>query len=170
MQSLEVISLNIWQVLISLCNLLILFLILKKFLFKPVTKVLKQRQDALDEQYKKADFALSDANKAKDEWEQKMTTAESTAEQIISNATATAKTASEKILADAKNDAEGIVRRAKENAELEKQKATDDIKREIVDVSYALSEQLLGREINKDDHKQLIDSFIENIGEANDGE
>ena len=47
MQSLEVISLNIWQVLISLCNLLLIFLILKKFLFKPVKKVLKQFCEAL---------------------------------------------------------------------------------------------------------------------------
>ena len=170
MQSLEVISLNIWQVLISLCNLLLLFLILKKFLFKPVKKVLKQRQDILDEQYSKAQGALSDATKAKQEWEEKISTADATAGKIIDDATKTAKTASEKIIADAKSDAEGIVRHAKMNAELEKQKAADDIKREIVDVSYALSEQLLGREINKDDHKQLIDSFIENIGEANDGE
>lgn len=170
MQSLEVISLNIWQVIISLCNLLLLFLILKKFLFKPVKKVLKQRQDALNEQYEKADLALNDATNAKQQWEEKLGTAKEDAEKIIDDATLTAKRASERIVAEAKSDADGILRQAKANAEMEKQKAKDDIKREIVDVSYSLSEQILGREINKDDHKKLIDSFIDNIGEENDGE
>ena len=169
MQSLEVISLNIWQVIISLCNLLLLFLILKKFLFKPVKKVLKQRQDALNEQYEKADLALNDATNAKQQWEEKLGIAKEDAEKIIDDATLTAKRASERIVAEAKSDADGILRQAKANAEMEKQKAKDDIKREIVDVSYSLSEQILGREINKDDHKKLIDSFIDNIGEENDG-
>ena len=48
MQSLEVISFNLWQMLISLANLVILFWILKRFLFKPVKKVLAQRQAELD--------------------------------------------------------------------------------------------------------------------------
>ncbi len=169
MQSLEVISLNIWQVLISLCNLLILFLILKKFLFKPVKKVLKERQDAVDEQYNKADSALYDANLAKATWEEKMSTADIDAQNIIDDATETARSAKERIVADAKSEADSIIHQAKANAELEKKKAQDDIKREIVDVSYAISEQLLGREINKDDHKQLIDSFIDSIGDADDG-
>ena len=49
MQSLDVISVNIWQILISLCNLVILFLILKKFLFKPVQKVTQTRRAELDD-------------------------------------------------------------------------------------------------------------------------
>lgn len=43
MQSLEVFSLNLWQMLISLCNLIILFLILKKFLYKPVRRALEEQ-------------------------------------------------------------------------------------------------------------------------------
>ena len=51
MQNLEVISVNIWHILISLCNLLILFLILKKFLYAPVKKVMAQRRASIDESY-----------------------------------------------------------------------------------------------------------------------
>ena len=50
MQTLEIISINIGQILISLCNLVLLFLALKKFLFQPVKKALAQRQEALDAQ------------------------------------------------------------------------------------------------------------------------
>ena len=48
MQTLEVISVNVWQIIISLCNLLILFLIIKKFLFQPVQKMLDKRKASLD--------------------------------------------------------------------------------------------------------------------------
>ena len=49
MQSLDVISINIWHILISLCNLILLFLVVKKFLFKPVKNLLASRQAELAE-------------------------------------------------------------------------------------------------------------------------
>ncbi|MBO5930032.1 MAG: hypothetical protein J6Q27_01895 [Clostridia bacterium] len=57
MQSLEVISVNIWNILVSLLNLILLFLIVKKFLFKPVNRMLSKRQQELDAQYEAADEA-----------------------------------------------------------------------------------------------------------------
>ena len=54
MQNLNVISVNIWQILISLVNLLLLTLIVKKFLFKPVKKVMDQRKSAIDADYEQA--------------------------------------------------------------------------------------------------------------------
>ena len=49
MQSLDVISVNVWQILFSLANLLLLFILIKKLLFKPVKNVLDKRQESLDE-------------------------------------------------------------------------------------------------------------------------
>ena len=51
MQSLDVISVNLWQILISLCNLVIIFLVVKHFLYQPVRKMLKKRQETLDGEY-----------------------------------------------------------------------------------------------------------------------
>lgn len=61
MQSLEVISVNIWHILISLCNLLILFLIVKRFLFKPVKKALEKRDADIGERYSAANEAKRSA-------------------------------------------------------------------------------------------------------------
>ena len=126
MQTLDVISIYIWQMLVSLANLALLFWGVKKFLYKPVKKMLKARQDAIDVQYSEAE--------------------------------------------NAKNDADIIVRQAKEDAELEMTKAEESIKREIVDVSTVLTSKILEREINSDDHKQIIDSFIEEIGDGYDAD
>lgn len=168
MQTLEIISVNIWQILISLANLVILFLLLKKFLYKPVHKMLDERQKAIDGQYKDADDAKRIAEEERDEWEQKMQTAETKANEILQSATANASRRGDAIIAEAKDKADGIMRNAENEAELQRIKAADDIKNDIVGISAVLTEKLLSREINADDHKAFIDSFIEDIGDGNE--
>jgi len=131
MQSLDVISINIWQIIISLLNLVILFLIIKKFLYKPVKRMLSERQNTIQKQYDDAEQAKSDAMNAKTQYEEKLSAASLEADGIILSAVDTAK--------------------ARE--------------KEIIDVSTVLTEKVLEREISADDHKNLIDSFIDNIGE-----
>ena len=167
MLSLDIISVNLWQTLISLLNLLLLFLIIKKFLFKPVKSILAKRQEALDEQYAKADLAQAEADASKKAWEEKLSGADAEADAILQNATENAKNRGAKIVEDAKEQADSIIRVAKTEAELERRRATEAIKHEIVEVSEALAEKMLEREINTEDHRELIDSFIEKIGDEN---
>ena len=163
MQSLEIISVNLWQILISLCNLVLLFLILKKFLYKPVRNILAQRQNAIDSQYADAESAKSDALALKDEWQVKMSSAESQAESIVKEAVESAGRRSAAIIGEGREKADRIIRQAEMDAELERQKAESEIKEQIADVSVALSEKMLGREINTEDHRSLIDSFLSDI-------
>ena len=169
MQTLDVISVNIWQILISLINLVLLFLILKKFLFKPVKKMLQKRKDELDAQYQAAADAEEKAEEHRKEWEATLATADEQANQILQTATENAKRHGDRLVMEAQEKAEGIIRVAQNEAELERRKATEDIKREIVEVSGALTEKMLEREINVQDHHALIESFIEKIGEEDDG-
>ena len=134
MQDLDIISINIWHIVISLANLVILFLILKKLLFKPVKKIVEQRRKELDAEYRKAEKTQAEADATKAEWEGKMASVEAEADKII-------------------------------DIERERKDARETIKKEIVDVSQALSEQIIGREINMDDHRDLIDRAIDRIGE-----
>ncbi|MBQ3099698.1 MAG: F0F1 ATP synthase subunit B [Clostridia bacterium] len=168
MQNLDVISVNLWQILISLVNLILLFLIVKKFLFKPVKKVLAERQAEIDGYYNSAADAETKANESRALWEEKLSGANEEADAIIQKATEQAKFRGEAIVADAEAKADGIIRMAENEAALERKKAIDGIKREIVDVSGAIAEKMLEREINSDDHRALIDSFIENIGDGNE--
>ena len=169
MQSLDVISVNFWQIVISLANLTILFLILKKFLFKPVKNVLEQRQQTLDSKYDAAERSVVEAESSKKQWEEKLRSAEEEAETIIRTASEDAKNHGNRIVAEARDQAEGIVRQARSTAELERRSAEEDIKREIIDVSAVLTEKILGREINMQDHRTMIDSFIAEIGDDDDG-
>ena len=168
MQHLDVISVNVWQILIALINLIILFLILKKFLFKPVQKMLKEREDELNGQYDKANETLKEAKSAKEEYEARLNGAKLEADDIIKNATDNAAKRSQKIIEGATDEADAIVSRAKTQAELEKKRAQKEIKNEIADVSSLIAEKLLAREINGEDQKRLIDSFIDELGENDD--
>ena len=130
--------------------------------------MLQKRQDELDAQYNAADEARSRAESDESYWKEKRATLDTEADEIMKNASDNAKIRSERILDDARERAEGILRKAEEDAELEKRRAADTIKREIVDVSAILAEKMLSREINIDDHRNIIDSVIEKIGDDDD--
>ena len=168
MQTLDVISVNVWGILISLANLAILFFLVKKFLYKPVKNMLEKRRGAIDKEYSDAEGARAEALREKEEYAEKLSGARGEAEAIISSAVSVAKAREGEIVEDARREAESILRKAREDAELELRRAEGAIKNEIVDVSALLTEKLLEREINAADHKALIDSFIEEIGEKND--
>ncbi len=164
MQSLDVISVNIWQMAVSLANLVLLFLIVKKFLYKPVKNMLNERRSAIDNDYKDAADAKEKAESDMKAYEEKLSTAADEAGTILKNAVDVAKAREKEIIDDANEKARGIIKRAEADAVLEKKRAREDIKKEIVEVSTLLSEKMLEREISADDHEKLIDSFIDNIG------
>lgn len=165
MQALDVISVNIWSILISLCNLGLIFWLVKKFLFKPVKAVLAKRQAEIDAHYQAAEVAQKDAESSREQYELKLAGAQAEADSMIQSAAATATRRSDRIVSDARDKADGIIRQAQNEAELEKKKAQETIRKEIADVSAALTEKLLGREMNKDDHRGMIDSFLNEMGE-----
>lgn len=167
MQTLDVISVNLWQTVISLLNLVLLFLLVKKFLFKPVMKVLDQRQKQIDDRYARADEANAEAQESRKTWEEKLAGADAEADAILQTAAENARRRGDKLVAKARGEADSIIRMAQNEAKLERQMAAAGIRKEIVEVSGALAEKLLEREINRQDHRALIDSFIEEIGDGN---
>ena len=163
MQFLDVISVNIWAILASLANLLILTLIIKKFLFKPVKKVMDARRAAIDEDYAQAKTAREEAEQTRQNYEEAMAAAKMTGDQIIADANRTAEFRSNEIVAEARERAAEIRRQAETDAILERKKAEDEMKHEIANVSAQLTGKLLQREINEEDHRELIDSFLKDL-------
>ena len=166
MPTLGILSINIWTILISLANLLIIFLILKKLLWKPVQKVMEERKAMVDKQFADAADAQAEAEADKAQWAEKLATADEEAAARIAEADETARRHGDRVIADAKDTAQGIIRQAEAEAELERQKATASIRDEIADVSAELAEKMLEREINADDHRAMIASFLDEVGDA----
>ena len=169
MQTLDIISLNLWQTLASLLNLVLLFWVIKKFLYQPVRKMLDARQAKIEGDYDAARLAKERALEEERLYAEKLAGAKDEAQRVIHAAVETASRREAEILDEAKQKAEGIVRQAETDALLERKKSEEEIKREIVEVSSLLTEKLLERELNAEDHEALIDSFLNDLG-ADDGE
>ena len=90
MQSLDIISVNIWQIIISLANLLIMFLIIRRFLFKPVQKMLETRRKQVEDVYAEADEKRAAAIGMKQEYEAKLAAAREEADGLVRSAVQTA--------------------------------------------------------------------------------
>ncbi|MCQ2503969.1 MAG: F0F1 ATP synthase subunit B [Saccharofermentans sp.] len=165
MQTLDIISINIWQILISFCNLIILFFIVKKFLFEPVKKMVAEREALAAGIIEEANEQKKAASADKALWESKLSTADKEADEIIKKAVAKADKRSDVIIGNAQERADGILRQAKIDAELEQKKAQEGIRREIIDLSSVLTKKMLKREINEQDHREMIDEFLQDIGD-----
>lgn len=149
----------------SLGNLVLIFLLVKKFLYKPVKKMLAQRSEAIQGDYDAAKEAKDKALADMAEYEEKLSGAKAEADNVIKNAVGIAAEREKEIIAEAKSKADGIIRQAENDAVLERKKAEDGIRKEIVEVSSLLTEKMLEREVSASDHQHFIDSFIESIGE-----
>lgn len=160
---LELISLNIWHIVATIGNLLILTWILKKFLWKPVTNMLEKRKNEVDEIYRKAEDAKRVAEQDRLEYRAKLDGAKEEADEIVRAATVRADKLSESIIDDAKSRADDTLRRAEAEIELEKKRAMNELKDEISSISMQIAENVVGREMNEDDHRELIDSFIDEL-------
>ena len=163
MQFLDVISVNIWAILASLANLLLLTWIIKRFLFKPVKKVMDARRAAIDADYAQAKAAREEAEENRLNYEAAVAAAKQTSDQIIADASRTAEYRSNEIVAEAREKASEIRRQAEMDALRERKKAEDEMKHEIANVSAQLTGKLLQREINEEDHRSLIDSFLNDL-------
>ncbi len=166
MQSLDIISVNIWNILISLVNLYILYRIIKRFLFKPVQRVLDQRQQAVDERYARAEKAEAEAKENRKAWRTRMDAAGEEADRLVHAASENAKSAGDAVMRDARAKADTIVRQAEEAARLERRKAEEGIRSELAGISTELASKLLGREVRESDHRAMIDEFIEELGDS----
>ena len=149
----------------TLINTLILFLVLKHFLFKPVNKILDERKQNVEETYRQADEKLSEAARLESEYTEKLANAKEESAEIVKNATKRAQTRSDEIIAEAKKEASSLMVKANADIEKEKKRAVNQITDEISDIALAVAEKVVEKEIDPKDHERLIESFISELGE-----
>ncbi|MBR7083144.1 MAG: F0F1 ATP synthase subunit B [Clostridia bacterium] len=163
-QTLDIISVNIWSILISLANLVIIFLILRKILFKSVKKTLDTRRAQIDKLYDDAGAAKAEAEGEKQLYDEKLAGAKEEAEGILYAARERADRMSEEIVSDANEKAAQRVKKAEEEIAQEKKKAMSELKNDVSALSVDIAEKIIEREIDEKDHGELIDKFIADMG------
>lgn len=164
-QALDIISVNLWEILIALANLLILFVLFKKFLYEPVQKVLDQRQEQVSRIYDEAEKERTAAEEMKQEYEERLNTAREEADTLVRNAVQTAQRKGDQIVSEASSQASHIKQKAEEEIALEKKQMLQDVKSEISEMAVSIASKVVEREIQKADHENFVDEFIRNVGE-----
>ena len=162
----EFISITPWTIIFQICNLLILFLLIKKFLFKRVMAVLEKRQQEIDGTYDAAGKDRDDAAQMKQEYTRRMSSARDEADRLVRNAVDTAQRRGDAIVEEAQAEAAHLMRKAETEIEQEKKKAYSELMGEISGMAADLAGRMVEREINADDHRELVEDFIRNAGEA----
>ena len=162
----QFISIAPWTVIFQILNLLLLMVLFKKYLFKPVTEILKKRQAEIEGHYQEAQQAETDAKAMKADYESKMADARQEADRVIKTATESANAMSASIVEDARTQADQLKRRAQTEIDLERRRAFDEVKGELSGIALDIASQVIEREVNEKDHEAFIDEFIKNVGEA----
>ena len=150
-----------WTTIAQICNLLLQIFLFKKFLFKPIKEIIAKRQAEVDGVYDEAEKAREDAANAKTSYEQHLLTAKEEADAITTRAMKNAREQSEALISDAKEEAAAIREKAEKNIAQE-----NEMKSEISVLAVDLASKVVRKEIDAADHEQLIEQFIEELGDA----
>lgn len=162
----EFLNINFFTALFTLCNFIALFLVLKKFLFKPVMKLIADRQQEIDDMYAEADKAQKSAEALEAEYAQKLSAAAETSQRMVKEAVQRGQEREAEIVSQANAQADAIRQKAAADIAQEKKKALNDAKDEISGMAMAIAEKVVGRELNVQDQERLVDSFIDALGDG----
>lgn len=165
-QFMDLVSITPWQIIATWANLLLLTLLVKKFLFKPVQKILNERQAAANALIADADKAKAEAEALQAQYEAHLANARQEAAQMLEAAGKTAAMRSEETLAEARASAVSLKQKAAAEIEQERKKALNEVKNEIGGMAMEIASKVVEREIKETDHQALIDEFIQNVGDA----
>ena len=158
------VGVNVWTMLFAWCNLLIIYLFLKKILFVPVKNMIDSRQKEVDDMYSYAESAEADAKAMKAEYEEKISRANEESEQILRTAQRRAALKEEEILKEASIEAQRIRDRADEEIILEKHRMLGEIKDEVSGMAIDIASAVIGREVSASEHEKFIDELIDELG------
>lgn len=158
-----------WQLLADSCltiiAVIVLFFAMSYFLFNPARKLLNDRKEKIRGELENAKNNQEAAIALKAEYEEKLKEIDKEAEAILSDARKRALANENQIIAQAKEEADRIIDRARVEAQLEKQKLSDEVKKEIISVASVMAGKLVAASIDTTLQNQLIDETLKEIGD-----
>ena len=157
-------ELDPWQIGLHILNVLVLFVVLRLLVYKPILKFMKNREYTFANKVDELDDREKQLIQQKEEYEQMMANAHNEAAVIITRSNEMARDHAREIVDNAKEHARGLVLRAKREIEAEKVQVRQDMRTEIAEMSIQIAEKVLAREISLDDNRKIIDEFFERVG------
>lgn len=155
-----------WNILFNIINLIILYLLMKRFLFKPVNAILEKRQQAADAQFAEADRQKAEAKESQKHYDALVQGAEDEKKRIVADARQEASAEYGRIVSEAKDKADGIVEKAKADAENEKAAAMQQADAAVRDMVVTAAARMVAMKDAKESDRALYDKFLAETKEA----
>lgn len=144
----------------QIINFVVLFLLLRRFLFPPLVKMLDQRRQRIAEGLAAADVARKEAEGERARLMAQIEAERAEAQQRVAAASAQAERVKADILAEARREAEAIKTKAVEEAEAEKQRILAEAQKQIADLTVMATERVVRRGLDEKVQRQLIADFL----------
>lgn len=154
----------------TIINLVVLYLLLRHFLIRPVTQVMEKRKKMAEEGFKNAQDMQNDALKMKQEYEEALNGAKQESVQIVDNARRSARAEYDRIIGEAGEKAGSIIESAKETVRMEREKTMKELQSEIAGLAAASAAKIVGGQAGEQADRELYEQFLkETAGEADEG-
>lgn len=147
-------------------NLLLLFILLRIFLFKPVLGMIEKRKNTISSALSEADQKNADAAALKAQYENSLKDAKQESFQIVSEAKERAQGQYNQIIDKAHADATQIVQQANAAAQADRERMMKDARGELAEVALAAASKLLGTTVDAKTNKAMLDAFLAEAGDA----
>lgn len=151
---------------IQIFNTFLVFFIINKLLYKPVMRIIEAREKDVQANITEGEQNRAEGIALRKEYEEKVGLAKREGQEIIKQATLRAESKSEELVTEAKQEAAHIKEKANEEIVKERQKAMNDIKSSVSDIALLAAAKVIEKDIDKAKHEELINNFINEVGEA----
>lgn len=153
-------DINIWNFIWSAVNLILLFILLKIFLFKPIGKIMDERTRAIQDDIESAKKSKEEAEALKQEYADSINEAKEEAQKIIMKAHEDAESEKNAILKQSKEEADQLIADAGKSIENERKRVLSQAQTQIADLAIEAASKIIGENLDDDKNRRLVDKFL----------
>jgi F-type H+-transporting ATPase subunit b len=162
---LEGLGINLGYLISQIVNFVLLLVILRVFLYKPIVNMLDKRREKIRTDLEEAENARSQAEAAKQEYEKQLEEAREERRSILAQAREQADNMREEALDKARGEAQDLVAKTEDEMETLRRQALAGAQDEIVELAMAAAGKVVGEALDAKAHRRLIQEFIAEVGE-----
>jgi F-type H+-transporting ATPase subunit b len=150
----------------SILNIIVLFILLKLILFKPISKMMSDRTEKIKKNITDAENNKVETEKIKTEHQQQLEKLKDETNTIINNAHQKAQAEAEEIIKKAKHEAELLLAKSREQGEAEVQKALENVKDQVANLALLAASKVIQKNMDNEANRKLVEEFINEVGAA----